>query len=30
MGITAMIPDMTLGQLKNEADARWGEIWDPA
>lgn len=30
MGITAMIPDMTVGQLKNEADARWGEIWDPA
>lgn len=30
MGITAMIPDMTIGQLKNEADARWGEIWDPA
>ncbi len=29
MGITAMIPDMTIGQLKNEADARWGEIWDP-
>jgi hypothetical protein len=28
MGITAMIPDMTIGQLKNEADARWGEIWD--
>lgn len=30
MGITAMIPDMTLGQLKNEADSRWGEIWDAA
>ena len=28
MGITAMIPDMTIGQLKNEAEARWGEIWD--
>jgi hypothetical protein len=28
MGITAMIPDMTLGQLTNEAEARWGEIWD--
>lgn len=29
MGITAMIPDMTVGQLMNEASARWGEIWDP-
>ncbi len=28
MGITAMIPDMTIGQLQNEAEARWGEIWD--
>jgi len=28
MGITAMIPDMTIGQLANEADSRWGEIWD--
>ena len=28
MGITAMIPDMTLGQLTNEVEARWGEIWD--
>ena len=28
MGITAMIPDMTLGQLTNEAETRWGEIWD--
>jgi len=28
MGITAMIPDMTLGQLANEAETRWGEIWD--
>ena len=24
-----MIPDMTIGQLMNEASARWGEIWDP-
>ena len=29
MGITAMIPDMTIGQLMSEATARWGEIWDP-
>ena len=29
MGITVMIPDMTIGQLMNEAAARWGEIWDP-
>ena len=29
MGITAMIPDMTIGQLMNEAATRWGEIWDP-
>lgn len=29
MGITAMIPDMTIGQLKQEATKRWGEIWDP-
>jgi hypothetical protein len=28
MGITAMIPDMTIGQLINEAEPRWGEIWD--
>ena len=28
MGITAMIPDMTIGQLTQEASARWGEIWD--
>ena len=28
MGITAMIPDMTIGQLASEADSRWGEIWD--
>lgn len=29
MGITAMIPDVTIGQLTTEAVARWGEIWDP-
>ena len=29
MGITAMIPDMTIGQLMSEASSRWGEIWDP-
>ena len=29
MGITAMIPDMTIGQLTQEASTRWGEIWDP-
>ncbi|MEL0331034.1 MAG: hypothetical protein VW982_02325 [Candidatus Poseidoniales archaeon] len=29
MGITAMIPDMTIGQLMSEATARYGEIWDP-
>ena len=29
MGITAMIPDMTIGQLTTEATERWGEIWDP-
>ena len=28
MGITAMIPDMTIGQLYCEAESRWGEIWD--
>ena len=28
MGITAMIPDMTIGQLMTEASSRWGEIWD--
>ena len=28
MGITAMIPDMTIGQLAIEAESRWGEIWD--
>jgi len=29
MGLTAMIPDMTIGQLTVEAAERWGEIWDP-
>ena len=28
MGITAMIPNMTFLQLKDEANSRWGEIWD--
>jgi hypothetical protein len=28
MGLTAMIPDMTIGQLTVEAAERWGEIWD--
>lgn len=28
MGITAMLPDTTIGQLYAEADSRWGEIWD--
>ena len=28
MGITALISDMTIGQLLNDAAARWGEIWD--
>ena len=28
MGITAMIPDTTLGQLYVEAGSKWGEIWD--
>ena len=28
MGLTAMIPDMTIGQLTFEAAERWGEIWD--
>ena len=28
MGITAMIPDATMGQLFDEAEQRWGEIWD--
>lgn len=30
MGVTAMIPDATIGQLRGEAAQRWGEIWDPA
>ena len=29
MGLTALIPDMTIGQLTFEAIERWGEIWDP-
>ncbi len=29
MGVTAMIPNMTFQQLKDEATAKWGEIWDP-
>ena len=29
MGLTAMISDMTIGQLTTEAEQRWGEIWDP-
>jgi hypothetical protein len=28
MGITAMIPNMTFQQLMDEANSRWGEIWD--
>ena len=28
MGVTAMIPNMTFQQLKDEADSRWQEIWD--
>ncbi len=28
MGVTAMIPNMTFQQLKDEANSRWGEIWD--
>lgn len=28
MGITALIPDMTIGQLYVEAESRWDEIWD--
>ena len=28
MGITALIPDMTIGQLIVEAEERWGEMWD--
>jgi len=30
MGVTAMIPDATIGQLLGEATSRWGAIWDPA
>ncbi len=30
MGVTTMIPDATIGQLRSEAVERWGEIWDPA
>ena len=30
MGVTAMIPDATIGQLLAEGASRWGEIWDPA
>jgi hypothetical protein len=30
MGVTAMIPDATIGQLLAEATSRWGAIWDPA
>ncbi len=28
MGVTALIPGMTFKQLYDEADERWGEIWD--
>jgi hypothetical protein len=28
MGVTAMIPNMTFQQLKDEANSRWNEIWD--
>ncbi len=28
MGVTAMIPNMTFQQLKDEANSRWKEIWD--
>lgn len=28
MGVTAMIPNMTFLQMKDEANSRWGEIWD--
>ena len=28
MGVTAMIPNMTFQQLKDEADSRWQDIWD--
>ena len=30
MGVTAMIPDATIGQLLAEAPSRWGVIWDAA
>lgn len=30
MGVTAMIPDATIGQLLTEASSRWGVIWDAA
>ena len=30
MGVTTMIPDATIGQLRSEAVERWGDIWDPA
>jgi hypothetical protein len=28
MGVTALIPGMTFKQLHDEAEERWGEIWD--
>ncbi|MCH1527822.1 MAG: hypothetical protein L7S49_06380 [Candidatus Poseidoniaceae archaeon] len=28
MGVTAMIPNMTFQQLKDEANSRWNEIWE--
>ena len=28
MGVTAMIPNMTFQQLRDEANSRWQEIWD--
>ena len=28
MGVTALIPGMTFKQLYDEAEERWGEIWD--
>ena len=28
MGVTAMIPNMTFQQLKDEANSRWQDIWD--
>ena len=27
-GVTAMIPNMTFQQYKDEANSRWKEIWD--